>query len=166
MRIVKQQLAPSRADAVRLNRTEKTSMLLLSYAAAIIEDLPDEIGDRIAMVENGPERIRKISAEINDLLQEIRVTIPMNQRQNLVNTVDDYEARFVPKATPYGANVLIQREEFRELVDAARIKCRECTEDDENCEKCKLYQLLTVVLPLDEYHGVMLCPYNLGEWKT
>ena len=100
MRIVRQQLEPSRDDAVRMSRNEKTSMLMLSYAAAILEDLPDEIGDRIAMVENGHERIRKISADVNDLLQEIRVTIPMNQRQNLVNTVDDYEARFVPKATP------------------------------------------------------------------
>lgn len=165
MRIVRQQLAPSREDAVRITRPEKTAMLLFSYAAAILEELPKDIGGRLGMVEDGEARLKKISDEASELLSDVRMTIPMNQRQNLVNTIDDYEARFVPKAVPFKSNVLMQSEEFRELVDCARARCRECTDSDEECEACKLYQLLTAVLPLDDYHGMMLCPYNLGEWK-
>ena len=77
----------------------------------------------------------------------------------------DFEIRLTPKMTPSKTSVVMQKDEFKELVDLARAKCRDCMDDDEECEKCKLFQLLTVLLPLDDYSG-MLCPYNMGEWAN
>mgnify|MGYP007092202921 CR=1 FL=1 len=44
--------------------------------------------------------------------------------------------------------------------------CVDCMDSDEECLKCRLYQLLTAILPLDDYHNGMLCPYNMGEWAN
>lgn len=164
MRITEQMLQPSRGDAVRLTRSEKMSMIVLAYAATILDDLKTDIADRLKMVEGGEERMARLSEETDQLLHELRLTVPENQRMNLQNTARDFEIRLSPKLTPYKTNLVMQKDEFKELVDYAREKCRDCTEDDESCSNCGLYQLLTVILPLDGYHDGMLCPYNLGEW--
>lgn len=164
MRIRNELLNPSRRDAVRLTRSEKMSMIVLAYAATILEDLKKDLADRLKMVDGGAELLDELSAKTDRLLHELRLTVPENQRMNLQNTANDFEIRLSPKLTPYKTNLVMQKDEFKELVDYAREKCRDCTEDDESCESCGLYQLLTVVLPLDEYHDRMLCPYNLGEW--
>lgn len=166
MRIVKEMLDPSRPDAVRLNRSEKMSMIILAYGATILEDLQTELADRIAMVDGGMELLKDAAEKVDKLLNEVRMTVPENQRINLQNTAQDFEIRLAPKATPYRTNIVMQKDEFKALVDFARTKCRDCTDDDEQCVKCKLYQLLTVVLPLEDYDGGMLCPYNLGEWAN
>jgi hypothetical protein len=141
------------------------SMIVLAYAATIFEDLKKDLADRLEMVEDGKERLMELSEKTDRLLQDVRLTIPENQRMNLQNTASDFEIRLSPKLTPYKTNIIMQKDEFKELVDIARTKCRECTEDDESCEACELFQLLTVLLPLEEYDG-MLCPYNLGEWGS
>jgi len=163
---VKKLMDPSRTDAVRLRRNEKMSMLHLMYAITILDDLLKEIPDRLDMVPDGRERMGEIARKADQLLNEIRITVPENQRHGIQNMASDYEIRLTPKATPVEQNVLVTKEEFRELVDSARAMCKECTYDDQECEQCKLYQLLTSILPLDEYHDRMLCPYNLGEWAN
>lgn len=162
--IVQKRLDPSREDAVKLTRNEKMAMLLFAYAATILDDLQQDIGGRLGMIPDGKERLEKLSKDTDQLLHECRLTIPENQRKNLQNTIQDFEVRFVPKMTPSQTSVVMQKEEFRELVDIARTKCWECTEDDDTCAACQLYQVLTVVLPLEDYHNNFLCPYNLGEW--
>ena len=162
--IVKKLRDPSVDGAVRLTRSEKMSMILLSYAATVLSDLRSELSDRLEIVENGSERMKELAVKSEELLNEIRRTVPMNQRMQLHNTASDFEMRLTPKATPTTTNVVMQKEEFRELVDYARATCKECTLDDNECEGCGLFQLLTVVLPMDEYHGQLLCPYNLGKW--
>lgn len=166
MHIVKKQLAPSREDAVRLTRTEKMAMLSLAHAATVLEDLGTELKGRLGMVRQGEDRLHILSGGADELLNDLRLTVPENQRMHLQNTAMDYECRIVPKATPGTTNVIMEKEEFRALIDWARLKCRECAEDDEECRKCGLYMLLTSVLPLDDYHNGMLCPYNLGEWAN
>ena len=166
MHITKKMISPSRDDAVRITRSEKMSMIVLAYACTILEDLKTDIADRLKMVDGGAERLNELSEKADGLLNDLRVTIPLNQRQNLENTARDFEIRLTPKLTPYKTSVVMQKEEFKELIDFARTKCRDCTESDEECEKCGLYQLLTVLLPLDNYHDGMLCPYNLGEWAN
>lgn len=166
MHIVEKRLAPSREDAVRLDRSEKTAMIHLAHAATILEDLQKELKDRLGMVEGGKERLESLSKGADELLNDLNVTIPENQRKHLQNTVKDYTCRVVPKATPWSVNVIMEKEEFRSLIDWARLKCRECADDDEECRKCGLYMVLTSVLPLDDYHQGLLCPYNLGEWAN
>lgn len=166
MHIVRKTLAPSREDAVRLGRTEKMAMLSLAHAATVLEDLKAELKDRIGMVDGGKERLESLSSGVDELLNDLRLTVPENQRMHLQNTASDYECRIVPKATPGSTNVIMEKEEFRSLIDWARLKCRECADDDEECRKCGLYMVLTSVLPLDDYHQGLLCPYNLGEWAN
>lgn len=164
MRIVKKMLEPSREDAVRMTRTEKMAMLSMAHAATILDETQDELKNRLGMVERGAERLHALSEGADELLHDIRLTMPEEQRHHLQNTAMDYECRLVPKATPGSTNVIMGKEEFRELVDWARTKCRDCADSDEECTACRLYKLLTSVLPLDEYHNSLLCPYNLGEW--
>lgn len=166
MHVVRKLLDPSRPDAVRLRRNEKMSMLHLMYAVTILEDLQDEIPERLAMVNDGRGRLSRIAGFANALLNDIRVTIPENQRKGIQNTADDYVMRLTPKGTPCESSVIMSKDEFKELVDAARAKCAECTMDDEECEQCGLYKLLTSILPMDDYHSMNLCPYNLGRWKN
>ena len=164
MRITKEMLTPSRDDAVRLTRNEKMAMITLAYVATVLEDMQEELKDRLGMIEFGEHTMRMLSKDCDELLNELRLTIPVNQRMNLQNTAQEYEIRLVPKMTPSKTTVVMQASEFKELVDHARAKCVDCMENDTDCEKCKLYQMLTVVLPLDDYHDGMLCPYNMGEW--
>jgi len=166
MHVIRKLLDPSRPDAVRLRRNEKMDMLHLMYAVTILEDLQKEIPERLAMVEDGAERMKLVAAEADALLNEIRVTIPENQRKGIQNTADDYVMRLTPKSSPSESSVIMSKEEFKELVDASRAKCTECMYDDEECEQCGLYQLLTSILPMDDYHILHLCPYNLGRWKS
>ena len=164
MTIVKKQIDRSRDDAVRLTRTEKMSMISLAHAATVLDELQEELKNRIGMIDCGEDRLRMLSRETDRLLHDLRLTIPENQRLGLQHTAMDYECRIVPKLTPSTTNVVMCKEEFRELVDSARTRCGECTMDDHECEKCPLYNVLTSVLPLDDYHNTYLCPYNLGEW--
>lgn len=166
MRIAKQLQFPSRPDAVRLRRNEKFAMMHMMYAVTTLEDLQKDLADRLGMVENGMERMKSAASFTDDLLTDLRVTVPKDQRESMQHTGEDYEMRLAPKMTPCKNNVVMTADEFRELVDAAREKCRECVMDDNECEECKLYRLLTCVLPMDDYHEINLCPYNIGEWKN
>lgn len=164
MRITKQMLSPSRDDAVRLNRSEKMAMITLAYVATCLEDLQGDLSERLKMVPEAPEVLNAVSKDTDKLLDALRMTIPVEQRMNLQNTAQEYECRLTPKMTPTKTSVVMQASEFKELVDLARAKCVDCMDSDEECEKCKLFRLLTVVLPLEDYHDGMLCPYNMGEW--
>lgn len=166
MRITREMLSPSRDDAVRLTRQEKMAMIVLAYVATVFEDVKAELSGRLGMVEDGPSAMEELSEKTDRLLNELRLTIPVNQRLNLQNTANEYEIRLTPKATPSKTTVIMQKDEFKELVDLARARCVDCMETDTACGKCKLFQLLTVLLPLDDYHDGMLCPYNMGEWKN
>ena len=155
---------PSRQDAVRLTRNEKMAMIELAYVATVVSEMTADIPERLAMVENGQERMAQISMDIDSMLNDLRLTIPEDHRMHLHNTAKDYEMRLVPRLTPSSSNVLLQKEEFRTLVDSARAKCMDCSEDQETCKQCKLYHQLLVYLPLDDYMGGFLCPYNGREW--
>lgn len=166
MRIVRKLQNPSRPDAVRLRRNEKFAMMHMMYAVTTLEDLQKDLSDRLDMVGNGHDRMRDAAALADRLLTDLRVTVPEDQRSSMEHTGEDYEMRLVPKLTPSKSNVVMTVDEFKALVDAARTRCRECILDGEECEGCDLYRLLTCVLPMDDYHCLNLCPYNLGEWKN
>jgi len=157
---------PSREDAWDLTRNEKTSLQFLAHAVSALVEAQDDLSERLDRIEDGQGRMKKLADDGIQLLTEIRQTVPEKQRKNLVNIGMDYEVRLVPKFTPTTHNVVVQKEEFRELVDAAQTQCRDCTMDNEECRKCKLYQLLVTILPMDHYDGVFLCPYNLAEWEN
>lgn len=166
MHITKQMLEPSREDATRLTRNERIAMLWFANADTTMEELQSSLADRLKMIDDDPNRMKDLADKTDQMLQEIRLTIPIEQRMSLQNTGSDYEVRLTPKATPQVTSVVMMKEEFKQLVDIAREKCRDCTESDETCARCQLYKLLVSILPLDDYHNSLLCPYNLGEWAN
>lgn len=164
MNIIRKELEPSRPDAVRMTRDEKMAMILLAHSASVLEDLENDIADRLGMIEDGKERMHSVAVATDRLLHDVRLTIPIEQRRNLQNTCMDYEMRTVPKSTPSETNVLMHKEEFKTLVDYARATCHDCTMDDEECQECGLFKVLCAALPLNSYHHQYLCPYNMGKW--
>lgn len=166
MRIVQKVLQPSRDDAVRLTRTEKMAMLQLAYVATVLEELQNDLGDRLEKIDQGAEKMHVLASGSDEIPNDLRLTVPMNQRMSLQNTAMDYEMRLTPKLTPMSTNVIMDKDEFKEIVDIARTKCHDCTEDSNTCTRCRLFKLLTSILPLEDYDGGLLCPYNLGEWAN
>lgn len=157
---------PSREDAWDVTRKEKMSILFLMNTVSAMMDSRDELRDRVSRIEGGPELMDTMCETAQKLLTEIRKTIPNAQRHNINNVSKDMEMRMVPKATPSKTTVLVQKEEFRTLVDAAQAKCRDCADTPEEAEKCELFKLLKVVVPLDRYTGTLLCPYNEIRWEN
>ena len=155
---------PSREDAWDVTRKEKMSILFLMNTVSAMMDSRDELRDRLSRIEGGQELMDTMCESAQKLLTEIRKTIPNAQRHNINNVSKDMEMRMVPKATPSKTTVLVQKEEFRTLVDAAQAKCRDCADTPEEAEKCELFKLLKVVIPLDRYTGTLMCPYNEIGW--
>ena len=156
---------PSRPDAWPMRRHEKENMLFLMNAISIFQDAREQMADRIGKTDGGKELADRVAEDSLKLLDELRVTIPENQRKNLYYIGLDQKMQMVPKMMPSGNNMIIPQEDFKELVDASRAKCGECALDNEECTECGLYQLYLKVLPLNKYDGVFLCPYNLAVWK-
>lgn len=154
---------PSRPDAWDLTRQEKMTLTFLASAVSTLMDARADLKNRLERIEMY-DRLEKLAADAMDLLTAIRVTIPEKQRINLMNTSKDYEMRLTPKMTPTKTSVVLQKEEMRTLVDAAQVKCEDCTDTFEESAKCKLCILLKTILPMDSYEGTFLCPYNAKEW--
>ena len=159
-------VVPSREDAWDVTRPEKLSILFLMNTVSAMMDSREELKDRVSKIDGGPEMMETMCTVSEKLLTEIRRTIPTAQRHNINNVSRDMEMRMVPKATPSKTTVLMQKEEFRSLVDAAQVKCRDCVDDNTECRQCKLFQLLQVILPMDRYDVGQLCPYNMAGWEN
>lgn len=157
---------PSRDDAWDITRQEKMSILFLMNTVSAMMDSREELKDRVSRIEGGQELMNEMVDSSEQLLTEIRKTIPTSQRVSLNNISKDMEMRMVPKMTPSKTTVLVQKEDFRQLVDAAQVKCRECTDDSVQCRQCGLFKLLQSVVPLEKYDGTFLCPYNMAGWEN
>ena len=157
---------PSRPDAKDLTRPEKISLTFMMNAVSALMEAKDDLRERLKMIDGGQELMDTIADGSLKLLTELRMTIPERQRRSLANTANDYEMRLVPKATPHSVCAIVQKEDFRALVDAAQAKCMDCMELNEDCGKCELFRLLQVVVPLEAYDTTILCPYNKAEWEN
>ena len=151
------------ADKPRLTRTETHCVQWLMNAMSSFRYAADDLKDRLALVPDGAERLRAMNTEASDLLTDIAGTIPDKQRRHLINVAKDMEVRLVPKLTQKTVTVVLSKEEGMELVDAAQVRCRECTEFNEDSQKCHLRKLLEVIVPLEDYGG-LICPYSKSEW--
>ena len=157
---------PSRDDAWDVTRQEKMSILFLMNTVSAMMDSREELRDRVSRIDGGQELMDTMCEVSEKLLTEIRMTIPTSQRHNINNISKDMEMRMKPKQTPSETTVLMDKESFRTLVDAAQAKCRDCADTPEEGKKCELFKLLTVIVPLDRYDGTLLCPYNEIGWEN
>lgn len=151
-------------NRLRLTRTEMHSMQWLMNAISSFGYASDDLATRLEWVPSGRARLRMINGQCLSLLRDLAGTIPEKQRNSLVNVGKDMEMRLVPKMTPPTVTVTLTKEDGKELVDAAQVKCKQCAEWNEESEKCRLRKLLEVVVPLEDYSG-MICPYSKAEWE-
>ena len=164
--MVERFVVPSREDAWDITRNEKIALMFLMNATSAIQDSVSDLAKRLEKIDGGEQMMKELAELSVKLLTEIRRTIPEDQRASLNNVSKDMEMRLVPKMTPSKTTVLVQKEDFRALVDAAQVKCRECADDSEQCKGCGLFKLLKVVVPLETYEGTFLCPYNMAGWAN
>lgn len=158
-------LHPSREDAKPVTYKEKSSIMHLINQTSLLAEAKDDLTDRVEMIEGGPEMLRTLCETSEKLLDEVRLTIPEKQRLSINNVTRDSEMRLVPKMTPSNGQMLIGKDDFTELIDAARTKCHDCADTPEEAKRCKLYKLFLGVLSLDRYNDTYMCPYSQPEWK-
>lgn len=159
-------LHPSREDAKPVTYREKTAILHLINQTSLLMEAKDDLADRVQMIESGPEMLRTLCETSEKLMEEVRLTIPERQRLMINNVTRDSEMRLIPKMCPTFGHLLISNDDYRELIEAARIKCNGCADTPEQAKRCKLYKLFLDILPLDSYDSVFLCPYSQPEWKS
>ena len=136
-------------DCERLNRFEMQSVRMMLAALSVAAYAEKDLATRLECVPAGNQRM----------------TISRNQCRQIHGTMKDFEMRLVPKLTPGSTNILMTKEQGKDLLDCARWQCHSCVKDGEEARKCRLYKLLEATTPMDDYGDGMICPYALAEWE-
>ena len=154
-------------DRPRLTRSELDLMIRMFNFMSAVAYSEETMTKRLALVPDGEARMKKAMDELHDVLEDLHGTVPFAQRRKLSTAYSDFEVRLLPKLTPHKAVTTLTKEEGHALIDAAQDgRCYACTKDGEECKKCPLQMVLSAVVPLDDYGGI-LCPYNMAmhKWK-
>ena len=149
----------------RLRRSEMMAVRMLLAALSSAAYAKEDLQDRLACVPDGKARFRLALGGLRTVCDDIVGTISRNQCKQIKGTMTDFEMRLLPKLTPLSTNIIMTKEQGKELLDCARWKCHDCVEDGEACRQCKLYQLLEATTPLEDYGNGLICPYSLAEWE-
>jgi len=150
----------------RMTRDEVTAIKMLLASLSNEKYALERISKRLDMVPDGKERLKQHTEDLQKLMDEIVNTITAEQCKVIYGTMKDYEMRLVPKLMPMSTNVLMTKDQAKNLMDCARIKCQGCVEDGESCRRCQVYQIMEETVPLDDYGNGMICPYSLAEWEN
>ena len=155
-------LPPDQCERLVRNEMQSVRMLLaaLSTAAYAKEDLQK----RLESVPDGNRRLRLALGGLKAVCDDVIGTISQSQCKQIYGTMKDFEMRLLPKLTPGSTNIIMTKEQGKELLDCARWKCHDCIEDGESCRACRLYKLLEATTPMEDYGDGLICPYSLAEW--
>lgn len=148
----------------RLTRSEMQSLTMLMANLTDLLAARDDLKGRLECVPSGAARMNMLIGQMRSLLQDIFGTVTDKQRRHLRNICKDQEIRLVPKTMPNRTSVIYTKEEAKELIDAAMVKCIDCFKDDEESRDCVLRKNLEVWVPLDSYSAIC-CPYSKSEWE-
>ena len=151
-------------DCERLTRTEMQAMQMGLAALNVLVYCQDDLKNRLDCIPSGKSRMRMLIGSARAIFEDLTGTITKKQAKHILNTMKDMEMRIVPKLTSGTANFVMEKETGKALIDCARAKCHGCVEDGDSCRKCKLYEILTVMVPLEGYSD-FICPYALAEWE-
>ena len=151
-------------ECERATRREMDVCKLLSVLTSEVMYGQKDLQKRLAIIPDGESRMAEALENIKSIYQDIIGTINTRQAKQLMNASNDLKFQLIPKLSPDLAKFQLNKEEFRELIDCAREKCKFCTEDGENCTKCKLYGIMIERIPLEEYGDGIVCPYAYTEW--
>ena len=139
---------------------------LLKRLAAFISDLlyaQEDLDSRLALIPDGRQRMNKVLDDTSKFVQDILATGPDAQKRQLSNTIKDYKVELMPKLAPGSPNIVMTKEQAKQLVDIAQEKCKSCVEDPAKAQKCALYQVLSITALPDTYDS-LLCPYSRATW--
>ena len=124
----------------------------------------DDLKRRLECIPSGNQRMKMTVGGVKSVMNDLIGTITQKQALHIYHVMKDMDMRLVPKLTPGSGNFIMSKEEGKELMDCARERCHGCVEDNESCRKCRLYKLMTALVPLEKYEG-LICPYSLAEWE-
>ena len=153
------------ADCERLRRNEMNAVRMLLALLSTMSYAKDDLRGRLECVPNGNRRFRMAYGQLKAVCDDLIGTISTSQAKQIYGTMKDFEMRLVPKLTPGSTNIIMTKEEGKDLLDCARWRCQACTEDSESCRSCRLYKILEATTPLDDYGATLICPYSLAEWE-
>ena len=149
----------------RLLRSELTAVRMLLASLSSAAYAKEDLQKRLECVPDGNRRYRMALGGLKAVCDDLIGTVTRQQAWQLYGTMKDFEMRLVPKLTPMSENILLTKQQGKDLIDCARWKCAGCVEDGESCRKCKLYKLLEATTPLEDYGDGLICPYSLAEWE-
>jgi len=152
-------------DCERLVRPEMTAVRMLLAALSTAAYAQTDLKNRLECVPDGNKRLRLAVGGLRAVCDDLIGTISTQQARQIYGTMKDFEMRLLPKLTPGSTNIIMTKEQGKELLDCARWKCHACVEDGESCRECRLYKLLEATTPMDNYGNGMVCPYALAEWE-
>ena len=152
-------------DCERLKRSEMTAVRMLLAHLSSAKYAQEDLQDRLECIPHGRTRMRLAVAQLRAVCDDLIGTISKSQAKQIYGTMRDFDVRLVPKLTPMTTNVIMTKEECKDLIDCAREKCFGCVEDGESCRQCKLYKLLEATTPMEDYGDGLICPYSLAKWE-
>ena len=153
------------ADCERLMRSELTAVRMLLAALSSATYAKEDLDDRLKCVPHGRERFRLALGGLRAVCDDLIGTISRSQCKQIYGTMKDFEMRLLPKLTPGSTNIIMTKEQGKDLLECARWKCHDCVEDGEHCRDCRLYKVLEATTPLDNYGDGLVCPYALVDWE-
>ena len=153
------------ADCERLKRTEMIGMRMLLAHLSSAAYFQEDLKDRLECIPDGNRRLRLAIGGLRAVCDDLIGTITRAQAKQIYGTMKDYDLRLVPKLTPGTVNIILTKEQGKDLMDLARERCTGCVEDGESCRECRLYKILESTTPLDDYGDGLICPYSLAVWK-
>lgn len=153
-------------DCVRVTRTEFEALRYMLGAVNYLAKAKDVLqgGPSLQRIPHGDARMRLTLGGLKSIIDDILGTVTVKQCMQLSNTMADMEMRMVPKMTPMTTNVVMEESIAKELIDLARVACKDCTKDGVKCLKCALYPEMEAIVPLDDYGDGLMCPYALTDW--
>lgn len=146
-------------------RSEMTAVRMLLAALSTAAYAKDDLKARLECVPDGNRRLRLALGLLRAVCDDVVGTISLAQSRQILGTMKDYEMRLVPKLTPMSTNIIMTKEEGKDLLNLAREKCVGCTEDGDSCRECKMYKLLEATTPMEDYGSGLICPYSLAKWE-
>ena len=152
-------------DCERLNRVEMQAVRMMLAALSTAAYAKDDLKERLECVPDGNKRFRLALGGLRAVCDDVIGTVSRSQCKQIYGTMNDFEMRLLPKMTPGTTNIIMTKDQGKDLLECARWKCHDCVEDGEACRQCKLYKLLEATTPMDSYGDGLICPYALAKWE-
>lgn len=111
------------ADCERLMRSELTAVRMLLAALSTAAYAQEDLQARLESVPYGKQRMRLAVGSLRAICDDVIGTISKSQCKQIYGTMRDFEMRLLPKLTPGSTNIIMTKEQGKELLDCARWAC-------------------------------------------